>query len=257
MNLGERPWSHIASAPFHIAHYRALLGMFRYYRNPIDGLVRYLLGKGSYPVEFPIRTPQGWFSPTLYSYYDFLTLNEVFCREDYQCGDRARVVVDFGSNIGLSALYFLTRNPDCYCYLYEPLPQNVDRLHKTLAAFEGRYELFQTAVGLENGTVSFGCEPSGRYGGIGLSLNGHIEVDCRRATDIVAEVLAEHGHIDVLKIDIEGMEAIVLESLPADTMNRIGRIFVEHGYSESPSPHHSLRRYGGISRLESLLGSVR
>ncbi len=40
------------------------------------------------------------------------------------------VVVDFGSNIGISALYFLTRNQDIKVYLFEPVPQNILRLKK-------------------------------------------------------------------------------------------------------------------------------
>ncbi len=52
-------------------------------------------------------------------------------------GPRARVVVDIGSNIGISALYFLTRNPACRCWLYEPVPRNVERLRANLRRLRG------------------------------------------------------------------------------------------------------------------------
>ena len=58
----------------------------------------------------------------------------------------AQVVVDIGSNIGISALYFLTRNPDCRVWLYEPVPRNVERLRANLAGYEDRYTLREAAV---------------------------------------------------------------------------------------------------------------
>src|SRR5688572_9903353 len=115
--------------------------MFRVYRSPVPALVRYTFGTGRYPVQIPVRTPLGWLSPTLYSHHDLLTLNEIFCRLDYAVGPTPRVVVDVGSNIGLSALYFLTRDPSVRCYLFEPVPQNVERLRGNLAGFEERFTL--------------------------------------------------------------------------------------------------------------------
>ena len=45
-----------------------------------------------------------------------------------------RAVIDLGSNIGISALYFLTRNADCRVWLYEPVPRNVERCARTSPA---------------------------------------------------------------------------------------------------------------------------
>ena len=69
------------------------------------------------------------------------TVNEVFCRQDYGADASIRAVVDVGSNIGISALYFLTRSPDCRAWLYEPVPRNVERLRGNLAGYEDRYAL--------------------------------------------------------------------------------------------------------------------
>ena len=68
------------------------------------------------------------------------TVNEVFCRRDYPVPPGARSVVDIGSNIGLSALFFLTRDESCRCWLYEPVPANVERLRANLRAFADRFE---------------------------------------------------------------------------------------------------------------------
>jgi len=44
---------------------------------------------------------------------------EIFCRLDYLAKTDIKVVVDIGSNIGISALYFLSRNKQAKCYLFE------------------------------------------------------------------------------------------------------------------------------------------
>ena len=46
------------------------------------------------------------------------------------------MAVDFGSNIGISALYFLTRNPSVQVYLFEPVPSNIERLRENLKGYE-------------------------------------------------------------------------------------------------------------------------
>ena len=71
-----------------------------------------------------VNTPVGMYDMTLYSCHDILTVNEIFCRNDYPASQDLRVVVDIGSNIGISAAYFLTRNNQVRCYLFEPDPKN-------------------------------------------------------------------------------------------------------------------------------------
>ena len=105
-------------------------------------------------VPIPVRgsDPAGIVAPTLFSSHDMVTVNEVFCREDYRAGPELEVVVDIGSNIGISALYFLTRSHRARVWLYEPVPANVERLRANLARFEGRWRLDQAAVADRDGT---------------------------------------------------------------------------------------------------------
>jgi hypothetical protein len=84
---------------------------------------RYLTARGEYPYVCRVRTPSGTIAPTLYSSHDILTVNEIFCRGDYRYGPDLRVAVDVGANIGISALYFLTRNSGARVYAFEPDPR--------------------------------------------------------------------------------------------------------------------------------------
>src|SRR5262245_28245592 len=165
--LGGRPFSRVVKE---LVAPRNYLAFARIARNCPDfpGVARrYLLGGGTYPYPCSVRTPLGLIRPRLYSHHDVWTVVEIFCREDYRAPASIRCVVDVGSNIGISALYFLTRNPACRCYLYEPDPRNVARLEDNLVACPRRWQLQEAAVGPEEGTVSFGREPTGRYGAVG------------------------------------------------------------------------------------------
>jgi hypothetical protein len=89
--------------------------MYRNYPDFTENLKRYLTARGEYPYSIRIKTPTGTIRPTLYTHDDILTVNEIFCREDYAADERVNVAVDVGSNIGISALYFLTRNHTSRC----------------------------------------------------------------------------------------------------------------------------------------------
>jgi FkbM family methyltransferase len=158
--------------------------------------------------------------------------------------------VDFGSNIGLSALYFLTHAPGCFVYCYEPLPRNCERLIRTLANFPGRYRLSASAVAPYAGEATFDYEETGRYGGVGAGFPQHMAVTCLRATEVVASVLQSHARIDVLKIDIEGLERDVLLSLPKEQRQRIENIYVETRFDGNPlMDTHAMRHYGQIAQF--------
>ncbi len=197
---------------------------------------RYFLGGGSYPYACRIRTPTGPIAPTLHSHHDVFTVHEIFGREDYRAGPDLRVAVDVGSNIGISALYFLTRTAESRCYLFEPVPRNVERLRTNLAGYEQRFELEQVAVAARAGTVEFMLEPSGRYGGIGLAGDEHIEVSCRALTDVLDEVLEREGTIDLLKIDTEGAELETVASIPDEQLARIRTVCFETTTPHNPAP---------------------
>jgi FkbM family methyltransferase len=250
--FGNRKATTIAKALFQVRHYRAAAAMLVMYKQPLSAAPRYLFASGHYPAKVPIRTPLGVVEPTLYSHDDMLTVNEIFCRGDYRCAPEIRTVVDFGSNIGISALYFLTRNTYSRAYLFEPLPMNLGRLRENLRGFEGRYQLSPMAVSLAGGEADFGCEVTGRYGGIGLVKDTTLRVPCISAVEVLKGVLGRHGEIDVLKIDVESLDREILLSIPPEILRRIKNIFIEVEplFKRNPLPEtHDYRRYGCVARF--------
>jgi FkbM family methyltransferase len=224
----------ILRALFERRHYVAAANAFARVNEPVDFLKRYVSNGGSYPADISVKTPLGSVSLTTYSPDDVQTINEIFLRGDYDVASDGVVVVDFGSNIGISTAFFLSRRPDSFVYCHEPVPRNIERLKRNLAQFAGRFDLREMAVGTENGPVRFGCEPTGRYGGVGRETGEWIEVPCRDSNEILAEIIAKHGRINTLKIDIETLEAVVTQRIPPELSAKIDNIVVEYPFSTNP-----------------------
>jgi len=252
-SIGGRPLNRVLAAPFSRTHYVAICNAFGIYTEPIDSLKRYLFNAGEYPHTVQVKSPMGILNLNTYTHHDMLTVSEIFCRKDYHADQRDVVVADFGSNIGISAAYFLSRSPRSHVYLFEPLPFNVDRLLANIKPFQGRFTLSQVAVGLSNGTAEFGWEESGRYGGIGKETGHNLIVECVDSNKILEGIVAKHGRIDVLKIDIETLEEPVTSRIPLEIATKINKVYVEFVFASNPLARtHRMRQYGSIAQFTNL-----
>lgn len=255
--IGNRPANFLLPALFDRRHYRAVFNMMRLLPNFAQDFRRYLKTSGDYPYDIKVRTPVGDISIKLWSYHDLLTVNEIFCRKDYGSHSSIRSVLDIGANIGISALYFLTRNKDVRCVLYEPNPRNCERLKENLKGYEDRYVLHPFAVSDTAGELSFGIEETGRYGGIGIDpgigrITASIIVSVLHINDVLRQFFKDDGtNLDILKIDTEGVEIQTIEAANSVYLERIKAIFVE------AKPDHKLHpglfsnsQYGAVRRLK-------
>lgn len=254
--------SRLLLAPLRSANYRTLLRGGRVFPETTEMLRRYVFNDGDYPYDIPIRTPQGVISPTLYSLHDIRTANEVFCREDYRDPGNTRVVVDVGANIGLSALYFLTRDERCRVYCYEPSPVNIPRLRHNLSAYSDRTEIHERAVAERAGEIDFVAEPTGRYGAIlreGAPSDpaNVVRVTTDDVNDMLSAVLEREERVDVLKIDTEGSELPIIEAVRPDLQRRISTVYLELEPTGQIHPDvFEQRQRGSICRLTARTSSV-
>jgi FkbM family methyltransferase len=230
----RRSWAIVLKAFVRPSNYTGVLKIFALCRQPVSFLRRYVANTGAYPANIGLRTPIGPVELDTYSPDDIQTVNEIFFRGDYDCGKNHKIIVDFGSNIGISVIYFLTRNSEAKCYAYEPLAQNISRLKKNTKSFVDRVELAEAAVGEADGTVRFGWEPTGRYGGINRETGRMIEVPCRDSNAELARILEMHSEIDVLKVDIETMEEAVVNRITPEIACHIKHLVVEFPFTENP-----------------------
>ncbi|WP_156822440.1 FkbM family methyltransferase [Demetria terragena] len=212
----RRRWS----APLRPRNYRAAFNSLRVYAQPVDGLRRYALGQGQFPHDLSLRTPLGRVTVHLPHAHDMRTVNEVFCRGDYG-RDAPAVVLDIGANIGVSALYFLTRRPDAVVHCVEPHPGNLAVLRANLAPFSDRVQIHPQAVAPTAGRAEFVADPVGRYSGLADFTpreSGEVIVVPTRAIDeVVSTVAGQCGRIELLKVDTEGSEPALLRAMGSES----------------------------------------
>lgn len=245
----SRSITRLLAAPFYRQHYVSIAKSFQYVDYYSFFIKRYISGKGQYPFTCRVRTPTGIVSLMIYQHEDTFTIQEVFGIDCYAARDE-KVIVDFGANIGVSAAYFLTRNRNSFVYGFEPLPSNLEKLKRNLAAFEGRYEVTNAAVAAEAGTLTFRVEPTGRYSGVENLVGEEHSFPAVSATDELRRIAAQHGEIDLLKVDIEGAEVDIFASLDRATLSKVKLIYIEGSTKlELPDFRHSLT-VSGIHRYD-------
>jgi FkbM family methyltransferase len=238
MTLLGRDLNRVFRAPFDATHYRTAIAIFTAFDEPLRALLSYSLSRGRYPWKAGLRTPTGPIAITLYGPHDVRTVVEIFCRSEYGVAG-GEVVVDLGSNIGVSVIYFLTRRAGVRVYAYEPDPRNVAKLQANLAPFRSQVTVTEAAVAVEDGTALFRQETTGRYGGLAsFSLRpqlAEIPVRCVCIASVLGGVLAAEQRIDVLKIDTEGNEADLVGAIPPAQRERIGELFYETNDPHDPT----------------------
>ena len=112
MAIGRRSVSLVVSRLTDLHSYRALWRMFRVHDHPLAVAYREVFsGVHDYPVTLNLHTPIGTRPVHLFHPQDLSTLDTVFCRLDYDDPRPLETVVDFGSNIGITGLFWLTRTP--------------------------------------------------------------------------------------------------------------------------------------------------
>lgn len=137
----------------------------------------------------------------------------------------ARSFVDVGANMGYFSLLWTAASSEHRVVAFEASERNVRLLAANMAAnsLDPRVRVVPKAVSDSAGTVSFDAGPDGQTGWGGIAAGGGATVPSVRLDE---ELSGER--IDVLKIDVEGADALVIrgcEKLLA--ARRIGHLFFE------------------------------
>jgi len=158
---------------------------------------------------------------------------EVFGRNDYfvELENEKPVIVDAGAYIGDTTLYFKQIYPEAKIIALEPFPKSFELLKKNVEEnqLEG-VELIQVALSPKSGEVTLHVDVSGYdwYTTVSYLQNGWDKRQKTEAVKVRGVTLGEvvEGEIDLLKMDIEGMEMPVLKSLVPE-LRRIKNIIME------------------------------
>jgi FkbM family methyltransferase len=165
------------------------------------------------------------------SFWYLHSLNELFIEEVYKFNSNTETprIIDCGSNIGLSILYFKKLYPKAKITGFEPDNDICAIANHNLQQFGiTDIDLQQKAVWINNEPLIFA-----KLG----SLSGHfVEKEAENTIKIETIRLKDYlqEKVDFLKIDIEGPEFDIIKDCREDLKN-VENIFVEyHSFAENP-----------------------
>lgn len=158
--------------------------------------------------------------------------NEVFLDACYffQPDNTAPAILDCGSNIGMSILFFKKLYPNARISSFEPDPSTFAALQTNIAQNAiANVALNQLALGAKDEDRTFFRSTDSERSELTMSLlqkrfdGQKINVQCRRLSQFV------DGEIDLLKLDVEGAEQEVLSELAeSGKMRSIKQMHLEY-----------------------------
>lgn len=140
---------------------------------------------------------------------------QIFVEKEYSCLAHLTdvdLIIDAGANVGYSSVYFLSHFPDCRVIAIEPDGNNFASLQKNLAPYGQRAQVFK--YGIWSKSAELAIEATNYRDGRDWTRQVR-ECEVGETGDIqavtVGELLLQSGHsrLSLLKMDIEGAEAVV------------------------------------------------
>jgi len=158
---------------------------------------------------------------------------QIFILDEYACLDGAAkvdLVIDAGANVGCSSAYFLSRFPDCRVIAVEPEAENCAQLRRNLAPYGDRAEVVQAGIWPRPARLVM-AEEIYRDG---RAWSRQVR-ECRAGEPgemdgiDIASLLARSGaeRISILKMDIEGTEALVFAGGHRAWIDRVDTLLIE------------------------------
>lgn len=191
------------------------------------------------------------------TYCEIFRENNHFLVPEFSSKD-ARTIVDIGANEGFYALRVKAENPACRVLCYEPNPYAYELLKKNFTSngLEG-VSATNKAVGPVAGKVSLDIiKEISSIGGKGLRsvkrawLKDEFVETIEAQTCTLEDLCREHSvrEIDILKIDVEGMEMEILKN-STGLLKNVRRIVVERHSRELRDQLKKLLIANGFSLL--------
>lgn len=170
-------------------------------------------------------------------------VDEVFVRKEYEftASHKKPRIIDCGSHIGMSILYFKSIYPEAEIIGFEPNPDNFKILKKNLAINNiTGVRLINAALSDKNGKDTLKTskdELNPWTWGDTIIDNMRGDDSIHRKVEINTAKLSEYinNPVDFLKIDVEGSEQRILEEI-GDKMHLIDQIDLE--FHDTPTGRH-------------------
>lgn len=155
------------------------------------------------------------------------------------------VILDVGANIGAFVKWSASRWPGSTILAYEPHPNNFKLLKRTVESIadNGKISFFELAVSGKAGTskLKFGKDSinCGEW-----SLN--VGSDFKDSVDVTVIAAKDLPEADILKLDVEGAEAEILEALKY-RLHRFSAVMLEIHAAQWVKPIEDLLMIAGFA----------
>src|SRR5260370_27227682 len=134
-----------------------------------------------------------------------------------------KIILDIGSNIGASIIYFHRQFPDANIFGFEPHPDTFRILQQNVAHLRG-VTLFNCGLGATQQRIAVRADKV-HFGGFNIrdrfKDRGYpiapVECEVRRLDDVLREIGV--AQVDLIKIDGEGAEADIFSTLSDEIFN--------------------------------------
>ncbi len=182
-----------------------------------QNLLRDLLGLRGIEQTFKLSKFDKPFSFTSFNVTDFSLLCDLMIEEEYQRVKKlknASNIIDIGSNIGLSIIYFHLLFPNANITGFEPDPVNFRQLRINAGSLPN-VKLYPHVVGDRCNEVDFYPVPRRGVSSSLINRNRrHIDSSIRVKQVNLAYIFDKsEDEIDLLKFDVEGAEYIMFKNL--------------------------------------------
>lgn len=139
---------------------------------------------------------------------DFAVLKEVFIDEEYgqTLASIPATIIDLGSNVGLTVIYFKLKYPEAAVFAVEADPATFKLLKVNTAALS-KVNCINTLITQQDGIRTFYVHPTSSISSSMVKRTSDqeaITVQARSLDSLISELKLEQ--IDLLKFDIEGAE---------------------------------------------------
>ncbi len=192
---------------------------------------------------------RGYSAPVFLRYgsTDHQVFHQIFLLEEYACLteiDPPALIFDCGANVGYSSLYLLNQYPNARIVAVEPDSENFRLCKKNLAPYKGSVLLIQSGVWSHATGLKVCPSPEGEWA---------VQVEECQADQLpdlyavsIEDLLHQSGasQIDLLKVDIEGSEAVVFSTNTEGWLPTVKNIVIElHGEACEAEFFRAMKNY--------------
>jgi FkbM family methyltransferase len=182
-----------------------------------------------------------------------VTFKEIFIDRSYDIvlNSEQPFIIDCGSNIGMSIAFFKKRYPQARIIGFEPDPETFRCLAKNMSRNFQNVTVHNLAVSDTPGVLTFSAARDKDNSTITSTFKEMLGDLPTRSIEARADRLSEYVNqtVDLLKLDVEGSEALVLSDLRSTgKLPLIKRMIIEH-HSLTDNPYHHLPTF--LKTLES------